>query len=485
MTIRVFLQKAILAVGIGLLIIGLCVGIIGNLEHKSYLAAFAVSVLFAALSLMLVKRQPGCLAFFEKLEPITECVILSLLCFLINGIWVLFFHPIQAADYKTFFQAAVDLANHTQLSGKDYLAMFPHILGYAFFLSLFFGLLGNSVLLAAIINVMLTTASGVLLYCLSLRYTRKKAAASFVFLLWTVCPSKFLFNTMVLSEPYYTFLLLFFLMMTSVALDGESSNRLKQKSDGITLEAFFIGILCGFLIAVLNTARPIGIIPVIAVFIWCLFLTKQGQRLARWVFFLTLLFGYVVTGRAWTSYAAEQLGQKPPSVPGYSIYVGFNLETQGSYSDDDMDLLQSRYFGEYDKNAKQTQQSMYESAKERIAGGKQSLPSLMIQKLGTLLGHDEAGAFYSKESLSPKAYALFCILSNTWYYFVCLFAIIGSCMLWKYDQSDRSNWLVPLCIVGVILAQLLVEVAARYHYCIIPMLLLLASFFKVQAPQQE
>jgi hypothetical protein len=44
------------------------------------------------------------------------------------------------------------------------------------------------------------------------------------------------------------------------------------------------------------------------------------------------------------------------------------------------------------------------------------------------------------------------------------------------DRKD-SLMLVPLCIIGIILAQLLVEVAARYHYCLIPMLILLAASF--------
>ena len=35
--------------------------------------------------------------------------------------------------------------------------------------------------------------------------------------------------------------------------------------------------------------------------------------------------------------------------------------------------------------------------------------------------------------------------------------------------------IVPLCLIGIVLAQLMVEVAARYHYCLIPMLLLMAA----------
>ena len=82
----------------------------------------------------------------------------------------------------------------------------------------------------------------------------------------------------------------------------------------------------------------------------------------------------------WKTYASARLEQTPPSVPGYSIYVGFNPETQGSYADEDMELLQSRYFGEYNRNAEAAQQSMLESAKQRIRenGGKSSLEFTLL-----------------------------------------------------------------------------------------------------------
>ncbi|MBQ2608855.1 MAG: hypothetical protein II586_00680, partial [Butyrivibrio sp.] len=105
---------------------------------------------------------------------------------------------------------------------------------------------------------------------------------------------------------------------------------------------------------------------------------------------------------------------------------------------------------------------------------KNNIPSLMIHKLGTLLGHDEGGAYYSKESMSPGQYTLWCVISNVWYYLICLMAAAGCVRLWKTDRCD-SMMMIPLCIIGIILAQLMFEVAARYHYCLIPMLILLAA----------
>ena len=228
-----------------------------------------------------------------------------------------------------------------------------------------------------------------------------------------------------------------------------------------------------------QAARPIAVIPIIALVLWCGFLMDGGILRKHWKEWLlmgiVLVLSYRVGTGFWRTYATEQLEQAPPSVPGYNIYVGFNLETNGSYSDTDMDLLQSRYFGEYERNAEAAQQSMLQDAKLRIAKAKPVMLRLMFTKLRTLLGHDEGGVFYAMESLSGGQYRICCILSNIWYYLIVLFAACGCIAIWKRKESG-SVLLWILFAIGLILAQLLVEVAARYHYALIPILLMIAGY---------
>ena len=447
-------------------------GTVGNWAHKSYFAALLVAVLLLAVLILFCRKSRNFGDWLERQNPVSVCLLLSFFCLLLNGFWIVAFHPVQAPDYATFFQTASDLANGRPLAGKDYVAMFPHILGYAAFLSVFLRLFGENLIIAALVNVLLTTLSGVILYFLSLKFYGRKAA-SLVFLLWTVCPSKLLYNAMSLSEPLYTCLLLLFFWLVSTAMDV-------RPGEMETGRAVLGGLLSGLALAIVNAARPIGIIPIIAFLLWLFFLSDWpgicSRKKAVFLYTCLLLLSYYMTGSAWKSYVSARLEQTPPSVPGYSIYVGFNPETRGSYSDEDMELLQSRYFGEYDHNAEAAQQSMLRSAIERISDNKSSIPSLMIHKLGTLLGHDEGGAYYSNESMSAGQYTRWCVVSNVWYYLICLLTAAGCLRLWQTDRGD-SLMIVPLCLVGIILAQLLVEVAARYHYCLIPMLILLATSF--------
>ena len=178
MTIQRVLRRLVYAIAAFLLLLGIGLGAIGNLSHKSYLAALLAAALIAGLCLWCRKKPPALMELPGRQNPAAVCLLLAFLCLLVNGIWVIVFHPLQAADYQTFFQAAADLADGGPLSGKDYIAMFPHILGYAAFLSVFFRLFGVSILTAAAVNVILTTLSGVILYVLCLKHCGRKAAAA-------------------------------------------------------------------------------------------------------------------------------------------------------------------------------------------------------------------------------------------------------------------------------------------------------------------
>ena len=281
---------------------------------------------------------------------------------------------------------------------------------------------------------------------------------------------------MSLSEPYYTCLILLFMILVVFTSDLQSKGNANLY---LYLRITVCAVASGALLTLVQSARPIAAIPILAVLIWVALLMKNEvlhQGWKGWALFILMSFVCYSAGQsAWKNYAAEQLEQEPPSLPGYNIYVGFNLETGGSYSDEDMTLFQNRYFGEYNRNAVAAQQKMMEDAKQRILSAESRLPQLMLAKLKTLLGHDEGGVFYAMESLSTHQYRLSCMISNIWYYLVCILAVYGVIRLWQCQESG-SVLVAVLFMIGLVMAQMLVEVAARYHYSLIPMLLLVCGY---------
>ena len=473
-------KRFLLVLFILLITVPILLGTICNLSHKSYLAALAAAALLLGVVICFKKPLAALQLKLNKIKPIYICLGLSALCLVLNAAFAFYFRPLQAADYRTFFQVARDLSNGNHPGMKDYVAMFPHILGYAAFLSVFLRIFGQSLVVAVAVNIFLITISGALLFYLAREMTNTFSSAC-VFFLWAVCPSKMFYNTMSLSEPYYTCLLLlfFFLFSRTVKRVGEEKT--------VWLPIALIALLCGGLLALVQSARPIAVIPVIAVIIWLLFLHDKNQIKRTWkvwiLFIGVMILSFVGGEKAWKAYATEQLEQVPPSVPGYNIYVGFNPDTNGSYSDDDMTMFQNLYFGECERNAVAAQQLMLEAAKERVHSAGGGLPRLMLYKLKTLLSHDEGGAYYAMDSLTQRQYSLSCLISNVWYYLVCVMAMFGAVLLWS-EQDRGVSMIVVLFTIGLILAQMLVEVAARYHYAVIPMLLMIAAVFVKKVQKQ-
>ena len=460
------LSAAMLIIFILLFGLGLGLGVCRP-DHLSYPAAFVGGLPLVGLFALWQRRHGGGPSLWQRLGEGRSLALLLAFCFLLNLAWVLVFRLEPTVDYATFWSTARALAGEDVPMLREYVALFPHILGYSAFLSVFLRLFGSGPLAAPLVNVCLTTLSGFFLFRLVRRW-RGLDAAAFVLLVWALFPSKLLYNSMVLSEPWYTCLLLAFLWLVS-----ETETRPFPLA-----AAAGLGALGGLLPRLLNAARPIAAVPILALLIWLLLLrSERGKETrGRWLGFAALLLAvYFASGPLWTGFARRVLGEAPAPVPGYSLYVGMNMDSMGSYSEEDMALLGHYRYDFPDSSAVEAQQKMLEEARSRLHDPDTRLAPLFFVKLRTFLGNDEGGAYYSQAGLSGRAYSLLALYSNVWYYALALLALRGALRLLR-SADRRSLLLVPLYVIGLTLAQLLVEVAARYHYSLIPMLLLLAGF---------
>ena len=437
--------------------------------HLSYPAAFSVAVVLAALYALWQKKPRPRPSIWQRMgERKTEALLLTL-CFVLNLAWALVFRVEPEVDYATFWRTAVDLASGEQLSLRGYVAMFPHILGYSSFLSLVLRVFGTGPLVAPITNVFLTTLSGFFIFRLTLLYRKRLHSAAFALLAWSLFPSKLLYNALVLSEPWYTCLIL---AVFYICAETEA----RHCSPG---PAVLLGALAGFLLRLVNAARPIAAVPIIAILIW-VFLLRGGRDRAsrrRWLGFTALLLAvYLLTGPVWKSYERRVLGEEPAGIPGYSLYVGANTDSLGSYSEEDMSLLQHYRFDYEDGTADGAQHRMLNLALDRARRlTPAKLGPLLVFKLRTFLGNDEGGAYHSRNALSDREYRLLAVYSNVWYYVLGILALWGTWRLFR-NREQRTILLVTLYVIGLTLAHMLVEVSARYHYSVIPMLLILAAF---------
>ncbi len=161
-------------------------------------------------------------------------------------------------DYATFYYTAEELSESFVIN-KRYIALFPHIFGYASVLSIFLKIFGSSYMIPPILNVILTTISMGLIYAISRKIGGVKTAIT-ASVLWIALPSQTMYNMFALSEPLYcTVLLLIWMIMIIV----------HEKIANINIKRLLVySILIAALLAFMNMVRPIAAVPIIALVIW-------------------------------------------------------------------------------------------------------------------------------------------------------------------------------------------------------------------------
>lgn len=450
-----------------LLAAGLTAGTLLDLGHPSFVEALALACLLLAVLMLLEHKMRPWLAWFEGLGPVRCGILLVVLFLAVNGLWLAAIELKPDGDYSIFWQTAVLLSRGEQPGGNLnlYLRQFPHLLGYAGFLSPFLRLFGESTVVAEILNLFLTGLSCLLLYLLCLDWLGLHAAV-LAALFWTFLPSKLFYNAMVLSEPLYTCLLLVFLWLAH-RLDRQE--RLPA--------ALLIGALSGLVLRMMNMARPIAPVPVIASCIWILLLRGKAPRGKRsWLnagaFLALLLAVYLGLGPFAQRGLTTVLGGAPATVPGYNIYVGFNPDTDGSFSEEDVATFEDVLNGPAEGDVSLAQREMLSLAIERAKSV--DLFRLLIGKLRIFLGRDQSAVYHSKQVLSGLPFKLCVAACNVCFFLLILLSLLGLWRLWR-RRTQNSLLLVPFYIVGLTLAQMLAEVSDRYHYSLVPMLVILGA----------
>ncbi len=459
-----------------LLAAGVLLGVFGDLSHLSYVLEFTVALAL----LFLLGREPLRSVWCDLMDraegwsTVKVGACLAGFCFFLNLIWVVCCRLEPTVDYYTNYNTACVIAerNWREL-GYLYLGLFPHIFGYGYLMSFVLRLFGETPMVIAVLNVVLTTVSGILIYAICLKKLPRGAAAA-AFFLWALCPSKLLYNTMVLPEPLYTCLLLLFFYLFLLAERAE-----KRKGTRAYLVMALIGLAAGVVLFGVNMLRPLAAIAMIALGIWILLLRGEGLRHGRswlcWSIFLAcLLLGFRPLSRYWNEYETWRLRSELSNLPAYSIYVGLDMENGGSFSDDAMNRLMDYRYDEENGTAKWAQEQMLNDAVERLKSEGISVPRLLRVKLPKLLGSDEGGSYYSAAALSGLAYALSSALSNVYYYMIVALVLLGACTLAK--KSGSGTLILPLFSTGLILAHMIVEVAGRYKYCLIPLFVILSAY---------
>ena len=432
----------------------------------------------------------------KKISILIEVVIVGLILMgaLVIRIIVIDKFPMEpASDYKTYYEIAELLWKGTiQKEGKgycDYIAMFPHVIGYCYILKNAFSLFGNSVLTGQYLNVAFSIGTCFVMYRIGRKLGGRISGAA-VLILCAFWPSQVLYITLLSAE--YSFTFLFFIcvwLFLSLVMDYD-------KDKGKASWCFILHIVLGVLIALTAAIRPMAQIMLIAVFLCfipqkmempnkpdneipvMLHIIKNG-----WVRCIIIFIPYIIISGIINTNIELTVDRTLPSGStsfGYNLLVGLNTESVGGWNEEDKDLL---YDTMYETgSAAQAHIACRDLAIVRLTSDPAGILNLFIHKYELLWGNDDYGSTWNITLLDEQGNLtkersdfLYSIRdTNNIIYIITIFFGLMS-LVYIYKGKGTYVYVLVLVYLGTVAMHLLVESQNRYHFFVLEVFMVLAG----------
>lgn len=402
--------------------------------------------------------------------------------------------PMQvASDYKTYYEIA-DLLKQGNIQEEgegycNYIAMFPHVMGYSYILKTVFNWFGTSVLVGQYLNIGFSMGTIWFVYRIGRRLGGR--IGGFISLIGTAFwPSQVLYLTMLSAEYAFTFFL-----FTCISL-FLYLNKDYGENTGEAAKSIALYMLLGVFIAITAAIRPMALILLVGIII-CLF--PQKMRMPHipkndmplilrflekgWLRCVVIIIPYLIISSAITTNIELTVDRTLPSSStsfGYNLLVGLNADSKGGWNDADAKLLYDTM--EATGSATQAHITCRNLAFIRLTSAPEKIVNLFVEKYELLWGNDDYGATWNISFLreqgnltKERSNFLYAIrdYNNIIYLITIFFGIIA--LIYLLAKEGSYAYILILMYLGTVAMHLMVESQNRYHYFVIQVFIILSG----------
>jgi len=456
------------------------------------LLIFVLSDSITASKLLIIAAIAAVIVLYAKFPVISEWKINRTRPLLLAAaasslflriVWVYFVKAIPVSDFYTYHSLAGALVNGEILYPK-FISLFPHVFGYSKVLSVVYSIFGPRPDSAVAFNIALNIGILLLIYLIGkiLHDEKTGLVSAVIYAFW---PSQIFYNSLVLTEPFFTFGLLFLIAVYLYAVK-HINNIIRRFAVFL-----FIGITAGFL----NYIRPAVVILVISLLIHYLLMEykynlrdKDGKTelLIRAGICVLMIVSYTAVSSFVSGRIGNRIGIEVAKKPsGFYILAGLNIESEGRWSEKDSVFLESLI--SEGLTSDQIHEQLAETGLKRLKEMDLfSFIKLQVNKNKHMWGNDHKSITYIQNSVSPASrvniskHAVWLTFAADAYYFLFLALSFAALFFVKNNDKEKINsgsYVFYLYILGTVAAHMLAEVHSRYHYPVIPLLCLAAGIF--------
>jgi hypothetical protein len=359
------------------------------------------------------------------------------------------------ADPAAYYDAAKNFANSGNFGGLTYyLAIFPYLFSYSLLLGMAFKVLGVSVFTLVLLNTILDFCAAGLLYLIVKNFS--ETASRYAFVLWIISPFNIIFSAISLPLIAVNCFILLSIYIVQLLVNTTQIRRV-----------IILSICAGLVFGFTNSFRPIMPVIIIAAAIYMLIISRNDLRRSV-IALIFLITTYTIFNICNFSFNGFLVSLDPNSEGiqisknsgGWSFYVGSNYENSGTWNPVDATYFYGTVMPESD-TFDQAQERIFQDGVDRYKSySPVKLGILAVKKSFILTGNSHNSIYnlsdYNFEfkglSVVCAAYTYLLILLNLTFWYGTI----------KRKQNDDFINFLALCMIGLFLAFLFVEVANRY-----------------------
>lgn len=398
----------------------------------------------------------------RRLSEKQSFIILLVLAILIKLSVVLLIKPVPNQDDLRIFQYCGELLeNGRMVDNARFIALFPHLLGYVSFLVPIFKIFGYYTGVARVVNAFLSVIAMIAIYGTARSLSNRNGATAAA-LLWIISPTQSLWNCFVLSETYYTTLLLLIFLLIVQGLKKEFEKRVE----------IFRWIVIGILLSLFNMTRPVAIVIILALILTLIFIYNKKVNGRSLLILVIVGISFWTCQKIWGMYTVRILEQAPAGLPWYSIAVGSNEKYGGLWNIEDWKLL-LQYSNDSGITASEVQKKMLPVAISHIRDIT-NLGRFLVTKIWNLVGNGKAVVqrlLIGNVDFSVKVVNYLKASINIFFYGISILGFLGGIR----SNKNKNIYILYVAYIGLFLSYMLVEVQGRYNYPLFAILILLAG----------
>lgn len=445
-------------------------------------ALFFILTVLAAVSVLLLSRacHKRISNLPDKRNLSKRNIYLILIGIIILKIVIFYVFYVDAqveADYKTYYLVADALSKGEILLPK-YIAVFPHVFGYPYILSVLFRLFGSSVMTGSYFNLILSILIIWLIFFIGRELLNERLGliASFMY---AIMPSSTMYCYLMCSEFVFQAFFLAIVLIFIYLLKVENNKKF-----------FMLSFINGILIGLLSSVRPNGVILLIALLIMIiLFIRKFDVKITNKILIpclcATYVISYFLASNLTKAFIENKIGtQIADNRFGWNLYVGLNTDSLGTWNYADSQLF-AKILRE--KGPNNAQSELFDLAIERLRqfDTPSKTISFLYHKTMKMWSHDHEVFGYIEGAVEgPKPwwmenlsrYKIIRLISDGIYYSLLIIAATG--FIYLLIKDKKINMLLMIFILfflGTVALHLPFEAAPRYHNpCLAPLCIIAA-----------